>query len=79
MFQFWEIMDQFQKVDLSGTDVSTIDPQLFASLAKIEKVYNGAVFESHRKGRPAFTLNQHCCVVLRLKQYLYNLTELPHY
>ena len=48
-------MDQFQKVDLSGTDVSTVDPQLFASLAKIEKVYNGAVFESHRKGRPAFT------------------------
>ena len=72
-------MDQFQKVDLSGTDVSTIDPQLFASLAKIEKVYNGAVFESHRKGRPAFIVNQHCCVVLRLKQYLYNLTELPHY
>ena len=49
-------MDQFQKVDLSGTDVSKIDPQLFASLAKIEKVYNGAVFESHKKGRPAFTL-----------------------
>ena len=71
-------MDQFQKVDLSGIDVSTIDPQLFASLAKIEKVYNGAVFESHRKGRPAFTLNQHCCVVLPLKQYVYNLTELPH-
>ena len=65
-------MDPFQKVDLSGTDVSTIDPQLFASLAKIEKVYNGAVFESHRKGRPAFTLNQHCCVDLPLKQCLYN-------
>ena len=30
-------------MDLSGTDVSTIDPQLFSSIAKIEKV-NKTVF-----------------------------------